>query len=274
MEIQPNPQWKFISFYVCAHPDDWQLFMFPDAYHDLHGCPKTVFIHISAGEAGLGRDFWLAREEGSKSSIRMVMAPVSPLAESDADPKPTILGHRIYRWSVMNRINEAVCYFLRLPDGNSDGGGFELYGNQSLCKLMQGSISSITAVDHAATYTGWTDLCDTIKAIIQMESAGFNEKRVKTHDPDPLNNPKSHPDHQITGEAVLALDIPEISKAWFVDYHLADLPANLAGPDLFWKIAMFAAYDKAVYDGCHYSTINESPQYLEWCLRGAKFRIT
>ena len=44
-----------VSFYFAAHEDDWQLFMNPSAFEDVvSGAAKTVFIHLTAGDAGLG----------------------------------------------------------------------------------------------------------------------------------------------------------------------------------------------------------------------------
>ena len=42
-----------VSFYFAAHEDDWQLFMNPSAFEDvLKGAAKTVFVHVTAGDAG------------------------------------------------------------------------------------------------------------------------------------------------------------------------------------------------------------------------------
>ena len=44
-----------LSVFVVAHPDDWQLFMNPDAFHAMNEPhEKAVFIHVSAGDAGRG----------------------------------------------------------------------------------------------------------------------------------------------------------------------------------------------------------------------------
>jgi hypothetical protein len=58
-----------VSFYFAAHEDDWQLFMNPSAFQDvIGGAAKTVFVHLTAGDAGLGiglggrkHPFYLAR---------------------------------------------------------------------------------------------------------------------------------------------------------------------------------------------------------------------
>ena len=61
-----------VSFYFAAHQDDWQLFMNPSAFQDvIGGAVKTVFIHVTAGDAGLGtgtgdrnQPLYLARDNG------------------------------------------------------------------------------------------------------------------------------------------------------------------------------------------------------------------
>ena len=51
-ETPPKPA---LSVFVVAHPDDWQLFMNPAAFHAMNGPhEKAVFVHVSAGDAGRG----------------------------------------------------------------------------------------------------------------------------------------------------------------------------------------------------------------------------
>ena len=69
-----------VSFYFAAHEDDWQLFMNPSAFQDvINGAAKTVFVHLTAGDAGLGiglggrkHPFYLARENGAEAAIRFM----------------------------------------------------------------------------------------------------------------------------------------------------------------------------------------------------------
>src|SRR5271169_5616245 len=68
------------SFYVVAHEDDWQLFMGINAALDVPGADsKIVFVHTTAGDAGLGTGtggtpmpFYLARENEALSAIRFL----------------------------------------------------------------------------------------------------------------------------------------------------------------------------------------------------------
>src|SRR5271170_6344257 len=68
------------SFYVVAHEDDWQLFMGLNAALDVPSPDsKIVFVHTTAGDAGLGTGtggtpvpYYIARENGALSAIRFL----------------------------------------------------------------------------------------------------------------------------------------------------------------------------------------------------------
>src|SRR5262245_44710256 len=95
-----------VSFYFAAHEDDWQLFMNPSAFEDvISGATKAVFVHLTAGDAGLGvgmggrkHPFYLARENGAEAAIRF-------MADADATPGEQVAapmmfnGHSVYRVS-------------------------------------------------------------------------------------------------------------------------------------------------------------------------------
>lgn len=264
----PSEQYTQISFYVVAHSDDWQLFMNPNAYNDLVASgSKVVCIITTAGDAGAGETYWHAREEGSKSSVRFCLAPLTALSESSRTKQ--FNGHTINYWSA----NNATWYFMRLPDGNMDGGGFPANHHQSLPKLKAGQIGAITALDNSATYGSWSDFYTTIQEIIESESAGISNICINYLNPDTTNNPNDHPDHITTGQAIQAMPIiSSLQQALFVGYNVNSVPEDLGGTDLFWKVGMFAAYEKAVFDGSGYSTLNEAiTTYLGWCFRSASF---
>src|SRR5438105_4111868 len=69
-----------VSFYFAAHEDDWQLFMNPSPFRDVaESKTKTVFVHLTAGDAGLGtgtggrkHPYYLARENGAETAIRFM----------------------------------------------------------------------------------------------------------------------------------------------------------------------------------------------------------
>jgi hypothetical protein len=263
-----NEQYTEVSFYIVAHADDWQLFMQPNAFKDLVAPGhKVVFIIITAGDAGNEERYWRAREEGCKSSVRFCLAPFTDLSESDGIRE--FNNHPVHYWSA----NNAICYFLRLPDGNLDGSGFQRYNHQSLSKFNKGAINSITAIDNSAIYGNWSGLCTTLQTILTTESSGIFKTWNNYLNPSASANPNDHADHIATGQAIQATSIISgLPQALFVGYSLKNKSSGLNETDYFWKAGMFAAYEKAVLDGSGYSTLKEDIHtYLSWCRRGACF---
>src|SRR6185312_13570242 len=88
-----------VSFYFAAHEDDWQLFMNPSAFQDVLGAAgKTVFVYVTAGDAGLGtgdggrkRPYYLVRavraivdaERGGASLVQVNVAETDPAINPD-----------------------------------------------------------------------------------------------------------------------------------------------------------------------------------------------
>src|SRR5262249_5948833 len=111
-----------VSFYFAAHEDDWQLFMTPAAFEDVtKDNTKVVFIHMTAGDAGLGADtggrrhpFYRARENGAEAAIRFMAQKDYDVPLEKSISRVGFNRHKIYRVTYRN----AVAYFLRLPDGN------------------------------------------------------------------------------------------------------------------------------------------------------------
>src|SRR6185312_7285734 len=98
-----------VSFYFAAHEDDWQLFMNPSAFQDVTGgAAKTVFVHVTAGDAGLGtglagrkHPFYLARENGAEDAVRF-MADTDHEPARRVDSRVVLNGHRIVRIAYRN----------------------------------------------------------------------------------------------------------------------------------------------------------------------------
>jgi hypothetical protein len=223
-----------VSFYFAAHEDDWQLFMNPSAFADINeGKTKTVFIHVTAGDAGVGvgtrgrkHPYYLARENGAELAIRF-------MADSGEQPIDKVAsqlllnGHQLYRVSYRS----TVTYFLRLPDGHPAGIGFPATGFQSLERLANGTIGVFSAIDGSTVYRGWADLVSTLRAIIDHERAGARSVQLNVPEPDPSVNPGDHSDHRFTAQAALdaAKDLTCARRVYYVEYASKVLPENLAG---------------------------------------------
>lgn len=234
-----------VSFYFAAHQDDWQLFMNPPAFRDvLDDKARCVFVHMTAGDAGLGtghggrkHPLYLARENGAETAIRfMADANDRPPREPEVSAT-TFHRHAIRRVSYRN----TVAYFLRLPDGSPAGDGYAATGYQSLKRLANGAVDRLSAVDGTAVYDGWGDLTSTLRSIIEHERG--RDLAIEIHIPemDAVINPNDHSDHVMTAKAVLdaAHGLP---ARWLhhVGYAGGSLPENLGPDERDRKCAVYA----------------------------------
>jgi len=234
-----------VSFYFAAHEDDWQLFMNPSAFEDVAGgAAKTVFVHVTAGDAGLGtgsggrqHPYYLARENGAVSAMRF-MADADRTLAPEAATHTTFNGHAVYRTSY----GRTVGYFLRVPDGHPSGGGYGGTGWQSLRRLSEGQIGALTAIDRSAAYHGWSDLVGTVRAIMAYERDGARLLQINVADPDPRHNPGDHSDHLITSRLAVdaAADLGCVRRVYYVGYASARLPDNLDARQRDMESAVFA----------------------------------
>ena len=229
-----NGRQERVSFYFAAHEDDWQLFMNPSAFADVADPKtKTVFIHMTAGDAGVGigkrgrkHPYYLARENGAEVAIRF-MADAGEQPVDKISSRVAFNGHPVYRVTYRS----TVTYFLRLPDGHPKGVGFPETGYQSLERLAKGEIPAIAAVDRSATYLGWTDLVSTVRAILDQERASARSVQLNVPEPNESINPGDHSDHLMTAKAALEAtkDIACARRVYYLDYASRVLPENLAG---------------------------------------------
>jgi hypothetical protein len=234
-----------VSFYFAAHEDDWQLFMNPSAFEDvIKDAKKTVFIHVTAGDAGRGigwggrkQQYYLARENGAEQAIRF-------MANADEEPGPetagpmSFNGHPIFRVTYRNTVG----YFLRVPDGNPVGSGYPDTDYQSLKRLADASNPVLAAVDGSTVYRGWDDLVVTVRAILDYERAGARVIQVNAAELDPKINPGDHSDHLMTAKAAYeaAKPLACVRKVSYVDYASAKLPANLKAAQRDMESSVFA----------------------------------
>jgi hypothetical protein len=268
-----------VSFYFAAHEDDWQLFMNPSAFEDVAGgAAKTVFVHVTAGDAGLGtgsagrkHPYYLARENGADNAVRfMVDSDTAPANESAS--QTTFNGHKVYRVGYRNTVR----YFLRVPDGNASGAGFAGTGWQSLKRLADRDIDTLTAIDNSAAYHGWNDLVATMRAIMTYERGNARLVQVNVADQDARVNPDDHSDHLMTAKLALdaASDLGCVRRAYYVEYASSRLPENLDAQQRDMESSVFAvtlagvlAFDHGTawhrydqnYVGRNYFRVDEPP---------------
>jgi len=240
------PSTNTVAFYFGAHPDDWQLFMNPNAYYDVQKpSNKVVFVYVTAGDAGVGpgnggrsQPYYLARENGAKLSVKF-MADATKAPEIPVDSVASISGHAIKRWLYRN----TVSYFMRLPDGSPQGTGYVATAQQSLKRLHEGAIRAMTSIDDSTTYQGWSDLRTTLRKLIDQERGTATNVWVNIPDTNIVKNVGDHADHQHMAQGVLEAiaDLPWINKALYLDYVTADMQENMSSAEREIEAGTFAA---------------------------------
>lgn len=256
-----------ISFYIIAHADDWQLFMFPHCYDNLMDkSRRNVFIFTTAGDAGFGFDFCRAREEAAKKSVVFCFPKRDKVEQKEGRRQAN--GHKIAFWEA----NNACYYFLRLPDGGLDGAGF---GKGSLTLLQKEQIDEIVALDNSSTYYGWEDLVKTLKVIITRESSGYDQISLHYLNPSPELNPNDHPDHVATGQAMNEVELKPIGKRFlYRGYSTSSEAARLKTINTYLKKALFSTYEKTLFQECGYNTLAEDPDlYDKWLSANTDYRV-
>jgi hypothetical protein len=234
-----------VSIYFAAHEDDWQLFMNPSAFQDvIKGAAKTVFVHVTAGDAGLGvgwggrkKQYYLARENGAEEAIRFMANADDEPGKETAD-YVTFNGHPIYRVSYRNTVG----YFLRVPDGNPSGTGYFETDFQSLKRLRSGANDTLAAVDGSTVYHGWGDLVGTMRAILIYERGDAALLQINVAELNRRINPGDHSDHLTTARAALdaVKGLPCVRRVSYVDYASSKLPQNLSPEQRDMESSVFA----------------------------------
>lgn len=257
-----------VNVFAVAHADDWQLFMNPEAFHAMdEPHEKAVFVHLTAGDAGRGVTgepvpYYLAREEGALRAIRF-MANAQPETGMGVAMESAMVdraGHLLQRFAYAN----AVAYFLRLPDGNFTGPGYETTGWQSLERLRTGAIAGIAAVDASARYAGWDDLTATLAAIVASEMRPGEGLGLHLPEKDEELNPQDHSDHRNAALAMeaAATHFPCARLARYDEYSTGERATNVEGADFLVDVGTWAATASGLSDNQAHSTWD--PVHNSW----------
>jgi hypothetical protein len=192
---------------------------------------KLVFIYVTAGDAGAGKNqtgtgnipFYIAREKAAARSTEFLCANI---ADSTDDRKTVCINkHRIPTW----RYKNTVSYYLRLPDG-----GMRAEGQISLRKLYKKNFLSLATIDDNI-YDGWQDLITTVQEIISREAGGADVE-MNLPDVSALRNPGDHCDHYLAG--VVGLSATKNScytNILYTGYNVVKQPRMLHDSEIVFK---------------------------------------
>lgn len=239
---------------VVAHQDDDLLFLNPDMLHEIQSgqCVRTIFL--TAGDSGYDKLYWLSRQLGSEAAYAHMLG----LSPNTAWNQQTVkLGSGKYATIASPLGSTKVSLvFLNLPDGDLWGQGFSASGSQSLAKLHDGRIQTITSVDRESTYTS-----DQLTTTLAELMTTYQPAEIHTQADVPSDRYPDHSDHVTAGQYAQAAatlydqihfgDALAVPVTRYIGYPTHGYRANISGDDLAQKEATFLVY--AAYDGgvCH-----------------------
>ena len=240
-----------------AHQDDWQLFMNPNVANSIQSPEdKTVIIHLTAGDAGygMGNDaFYKAREEGALRAVRFLSNTAedrSKIGDEMSRSVTLIRNHPILTYTYHN----TVVYFLRLPDGNGDGSGFELHQQKSLEKFYNRQVVDFKAIDQSTTYTNKEDLLGTLKELITAAHTG-TQLEIHLSELSEDLNVDDHSDHLTAARFISEAATNQFKGElyYYIDYQSANLESNLERSEILINSGAWGATASGLSDYRHAS---------------------
>lgn len=231
---------------VVAHEDDDLLFTSPDLIHSIQAgnCVRTIYL--TAGDAGSDRLYWLGRERGSEAAYDTMLGMHGMWIEKTVE----LNKHESITVATSKSNPYISLLFMHLPDGGLWGQGFSGSQQESLAKLEEGSIKTITSIDGSSYYSK-NDLIGALSALINA----YKPSEIRTQAQE--NQSDEYPDHsdhimtgRLTAEAY-SQSGQTVPLNFYTGYPIHGWPENVAGDDLVLKEAAFMAYAKHDNGVCH-----------------------
>lgn len=155
-----------VVFYVNAHGDDATLFMGRSLSNDIKASVETghrvILITATAGDAGTATGNgdgvspkYLARERGHSNVLQFLWGRTGVNNAQFSSGMVNVGKKNVHRSQIISLPNGGYVawYNIRLPDGNIGGDGYASTGLQSLIKLENGKIRTISSIDQSSSYT-------------------------------------------------------------------------------------------------------------------------
>ena len=233
---------------IVAHQDDDILFQSPNLLHEVQAGRCVRSVYVTAGDANQDQWYWMERENGPQAAYAKMAGVANAWTTADAG----IPGHPIPVLTLTGAPNISLV-FMRLPDGNVDGTGFDNNGDESLQKLYTGTIGTIHAIDGSSAYTK-AGLISTLLAL--MNSYGPNS--INTQDYVGAYNDGDHSDHHtvayLVQQAQSQYAVPH-GFAGYQGYGITSRPSNVSKADTTAKTNAFLAYAPHDYRECQTAAI-------------------
>ena len=224
-----------------AHEDDDLIFQSPNLLRDIDSGRCLTSIYLTAGDAGETSSYWTSRERGVEAAYASMLGVSNAWTSSTQ----TFAGKSLPVRTLNARPNVVMIY-MRLPDGFPIGSGSPAYGNQSLERLLWGTIAQITAVNGSASYTAAT-----LRATLTAVMNEYQPVDVRTTDYTGSYGDGDHSDHHAA--AYLTYDASNVyynghRVASYLGYKALSYAANVSGTDLGRKTDAFEVYSEYDHD--------------------------
>ncbi|KAL3455926.1 hypothetical protein BJX64DRAFT_297133 [Aspergillus heterothallicus] len=246
---------------IVAHQDDDLLFLNPTILHAIHAGDEVQTVYLTAGDAGLGPDYWTSRQAGALAAYAEMAGVSNAWDESDLG-----IDGKVIPQFTLREDDSISLAFMHIPDGNGDGSGFASTGNESLEKLWKGALGAIRTVEDSGTSYTRDELIGALAQVIDDYAPNAMNSLDYLHD----FGTGDHSDHTAGALFVNQAAIESSfdgSVTAFEGYPTKDLPANVGGQDLEDKKAAFYTY--APYDAatCASDAGCAGTDYKAWLLR-------
>ncbi|KAG9414345.1 hypothetical protein AC1031_013545 [Aphanomyces cochlioides] len=235
-----------VRFYTTAHQDDHELFM-SNSYHEAitDSNTKVVFIYTSAGDAGIGQSWRLARQQGTVAATTAWVDHAGLFSSKKITDTVTVAGHHITRVKVGNVFHYFLC--IREDPGNDENGVYQL-GLLNL--LYNGQAVPPMDLPNEIYYTR-DDFADVLRGIYHLESDGV--ANVEIHSQDEQNGSGDHPLHLATGNLVQEVVDSDIwstcaDQVYYFDYDVFYWDVNLDEPVYSLQRYAWMWQSKAILD--------------------------
>jgi hypothetical protein len=189
------------SIYFSAHPADSLLFQNPDLFHDFYVFKCITTVVFTSADRGVIGNFSYSLERGLEVAYSY-MAGASMDKKAWVETRVILNGKTVLSRALKDMPNVQI-FYLRLPDGRTDGEGYDANESESLKKLYRRKIKTISAIDGSEKYT-----LDNLKYLIaamlrQRKARDIRVLDFKTMVPKDNEECYDHTDHSVSARLVV-----------------------------------------------------------------------
>jgi LmbE family N-acetylglucosaminyl deacetylase len=218
-----------------AHEDDDLLFMNNDIAHAIAAGKCVRAVYMTAGDDGHSRNYWTQREVGMEHAYSFMAGAANIWTEEAVD-----LHHHTVSVRHLVGHPSVSLMFVRLPDGNVKGQGFNSTHNQSLESLATKEISSLPTITGDTKYT-YEELMTLLASVVEADRPDDIFTHIAT---GPLTN-GDHSDHRQVGQLALTIRNivrPDARLTAYVGYPSGRKDQNLSDDESIQKRQIFLMY--------------------------------